>query len=137
MLGPACSGSRCSLQGWISGIDIALAVGDVPDHGIRHHGRLPPPLHARRLQGRPRRARARLAVCGSLALEGAVTDWVADHRKHHKYSDLPGDPHSPWRFGTDTRSVAKGLVFAHIGWLIRSNPTDVGRYAPDLAARPR
>ena len=81
-------------------------------------------------------ARTVLAVCGSLALEGAVTDWVADHRKHHAFSDQPGDPHSPWRFGTDTRAVAKGLWFAHMGWLIRSNPTDVQRYAPDLLRDP-
>ena len=31
---------------------------------------------------------------------GMVTkQWVAIHRKHHRYSDLPGDPHSPHVFG--------------------------------------
>jgi stearoyl-CoA desaturase (delta-9 desaturase) len=80
--------------------------------------------------------RAALVVAGSLALEGRVSDWVADHRKHHAFSDLPGDPHSPWRFGTDTRAVAKGLWYAHMGWLLRSNPTDVARYAPDLRRDP-
>lgn len=123
------------MQGWITWVDVALALVMylITAFGItvgyhRHftHGafKAGPVM------------RGVLAVCGALALEGAVTDWVADHRKHHKYSDLPGDPHSPWRFGTDSKSVAKGLVFAHIGWLIRSNPTDVKRYAPDLLRDP-
>src|SRR5438105_661194 len=34
-----------------------------------------------------------LAVAGSLAIEGPVITWVADHRRHHKYSDKEGDPH--------------------------------------------
>src|SRR4029450_3024950 len=40
-----------------------------------------------------------LAVAGSLAIEGAPTQWVADHRRHHQFSDMEGDPHSPWRSG--------------------------------------
>ena len=123
------------LQGWITAADIVIAVVMylITAFGITvgYHRHF---THGAFKAGPV--VRGVLAVCGSLALEGAVTDWVADHRKHHKYSDLPGDPHSPWRFGTDTRSVAKGLVFAHIGWLIRSNPTDVRRYAPDLLRDP-
>ena len=56
-----------------------------------------------------------LAVAGSLAIEGPVITWVADHRRHHKYSDKEGDPHSPWRFGNDWKALSKGLVFAHVG----------------------
>jgi stearoyl-CoA desaturase (Delta-9 desaturase) len=41
--------------------------------------------------------RVALAVAGSLAIEGPVITWVSDHRRHHKYSDREGDPHSPWR----------------------------------------
>ena len=41
-----------------------------------------------------------LAIAGSLAIEGPVVRWVADHRKHHKFSDRDGDPHSPWKYGT-------------------------------------
>ena len=40
---------------------------------------------------------------GLLAIEGPILDWVSDHRKHHKYSDKEGDPHSPWRFGDDLK----------------------------------
>src|SRR5665809_60562 len=36
-----------------------------------------------------------LAVLGTLAVEGSVIKWVADHRKHHAFADEPGDPHSP------------------------------------------
>lgn len=121
--------------GWISWVDITLMVllYAVTAFGITvGYHRL---FTHRSFKATPG-LRLALAIAGALALEGAVTDWVADHRKHHKYSDLPGDPHSPWRFGTDPRAVAKGLVFAHIGWLIRSNPTDVERYAPDLLKDP-
>ena len=43
--------------------------------------------------------RIALAIAGSMAIEGPVIRWVADHRRHHAYSDRDGDPHSPWRFG--------------------------------------
>ena len=39
--------------------------------------------------------RAALAILGSAAIEGPVVSWVADHRKHHRFSDRAGDPHSP------------------------------------------
>ena len=41
-----------------------------------------------------------LAIAGSLALQGDVLTWVADHRRHHAFTDKEGDPHSPWLFGT-------------------------------------
>ena len=58
-----------------------------------------------------------LAIAGSMAVEGPVVRWVADHRKHHKFSDRDGDPHSPWRYGTTPRALMKGLAYAHMGWL--------------------
>ena len=45
--------------------------------------------------------RVALAIAGSLAIEGPVIRWVADHRKHHAFSDREGDPHCPWRYGDD------------------------------------
>ena len=39
--------------------------------------------------------RGLLAVLGTMSVEGPVISWVADHRKHHAYSDRLGDPHSP------------------------------------------
>ncbi|RCV51228.1 acyl-CoA desaturase [Marinitenerispora sediminis] len=77
--------------------------------------------------------RIALALAGSLAIEGGVIKWVADHRRHHKYSDHEGDPHSPWRFGDDWRSVAKGLFYAHMAWMFLSDEkTSPKRFAPDL-----
>src|SRR5450755_1495996 len=75
-----------------------------------------------------------LAVAGSLAIEGPVITWVADHRRHHKYSDKEGDPHSPWRFGNDWKALTKGLAFAHVGWLFSSDHTSQERFCPDLLA---
>jgi stearoyl-CoA desaturase (Delta-9 desaturase) len=75
-----------------------------------------------------------LAIAGSMALEGPVLGWVADHRRHHKYSDREGDPHSPWRFGNDWRALLKGLAFAHIGWMFDGNHTSREKFCPDLMA---
>jgi stearoyl-CoA desaturase (delta-9 desaturase) len=73
-----------------------------------------------------------LAVAGSLAIQGGVIRWVADHRKHHKFSDRDGDPHSPWRYGTDVRALTKGLVYAHMIWMFNPEQTPKRQYAPDL-----
>ena len=73
-----------------------------------------------------------LAVAGSMAIEGPVIRWVADHRKHHKFSDKEGDPHSPWRYGETLPALLKGLWFAHMGWLFDVEQTSQRQYAPDL-----
>ena len=81
--------------------------------------------------------RALLAVLGAMAVEGPLTEWVATHRKHHRFSDQPGDPHSPH---TDdmagcaahprTRARARRLDASREGMV---NPP---RYAKDLLADP-
>jgi stearoyl-CoA desaturase (delta-9 desaturase) len=85
-----------------------------------------------------RAVRAVLAALGSAALEGPVTAWVADHRKHHAFSDRPGDPHSPHvDHGGGLRGTLRGLFHAHLGWLFLH--TDRGskrRYARDLLDDP-
>jgi stearoyl-CoA desaturase (delta-9 desaturase) len=78
--------------------------------------------------------RIALAIAGSLAIEGPVLTWVADHRRHHKYSDREGDPHSPWRFGDDWKALSKGLAWAHIGWMFDGNHTSQEKFCPDLLA---
>jgi stearoyl-CoA desaturase (Delta-9 desaturase) len=75
-----------------------------------------------------------LAVAGTLALEGPVLTWVADHRRHHKYSDREGDPHSPWRFGHDWKALTKGLAYAHMGWMFDPNRTSQEKFCPDWLA---
>jgi stearoyl-CoA desaturase (delta-9 desaturase) len=73
-----------------------------------------------------------LAVAGSMAIQGPVVQWVADHRRHHAFSDREGDPHSPWRYGNDARALLKGMFHAHLGWLFDRRKTNAERYAPDL-----
>jgi stearoyl-CoA desaturase (delta-9 desaturase) len=77
--------------------------------------------------------RAAVAILGSLAVEGSVITWVADHRKHHAYSDREGDPHSPQLAGPGFWGGVKGLWHAHMGWLFETVGTaDRQRFAPDL-----
>jgi stearoyl-CoA desaturase (Delta-9 desaturase) len=79
-----------------------------------------------------------LAILGSMALEGPIVKWVANHRMHHAYADEDGDPHSPHvgRSGGIGASLA-GLWHAHAGWtLSESHRAAPERYAPDLLADP-
>jgi stearoyl-CoA desaturase (Delta-9 desaturase) len=80
--------------------------------------------------------RATLAILGSAAIEGPVISWVADHRKHHAFSDKEGDPHSPHvDHGVGVKGALKGLAHAHVGWLfIHTQRGLKTRYAPDLLA---
>ncbi|WP_370095719.1 acyl-CoA desaturase [Streptacidiphilus sp. MAP12-20] len=75
-----------------------------------------------------------LAVTGSMTFQGDVISWVATHRRHHDFTDRPGDPHSPFRYGTTLRGQLRGLTHAHVGWLFTSDLTPADRYAPDLVA---
>jgi len=72
-----------------------------------------------------------LAICGTLTLEGGPIFWVAIHRMHHQFSDLPGDPHSP----------REGAFWSHMGWILwgdtnHNNTRMMSKYAPDVAKRP-
>jgi stearoyl-CoA desaturase (delta-9 desaturase) len=84
--------------------------------------------------------RALFAIAGSMAIEGSVITWVADHRKHHAFADEEGDPHSP-HLGHEggLRGALHGLWHAQVGWLIdgRSHGrASARRYAPDLLRDP-
>ncbi|PZS12386.1 MAG: acyl-CoA desaturase [Solirubrobacterales bacterium] len=75
------------------------------------------------------------AVGGSLAVQGSVIDWVADHRKHHAHTDKEGDPHSPH---VGHGSGLRGLWHAHTGWLLETQgQADWKRYAGELYENPR
>jgi stearoyl-CoA desaturase (Delta-9 desaturase) len=70
------------------------------------------------------------AILGSMAVQGPVIGWVADHRKHHAHTDEEGDPHSPH---VGEGSGLRGLWHAHVGWLFEENGlADAKRYAPDM-----
>jgi stearoyl-CoA desaturase (delta-9 desaturase) len=78
--------------------------------------------------------RVTMAIVGSLAVQGNVLNWVADHRRHHAFSDKEGDPHSPWLFGTSPAAVAKGFLHAHMTWFFDRDETNQRRFIPDLLA---
>jgi stearoyl-CoA desaturase (delta-9 desaturase) len=81
----------------------------------------------------PRRSlKIALAVMGSMAVEGSLTSWVATHRRHHMFSDHPGDPHTPYRYGEHGMALVRGLAFSHVGWLFVSDASSAARYAPDM-----
>lgn len=75
-----------------------------------------------------------LAIAGSMAVEGPVNTWVADHRKHHAHTDEEGDPHSPHvGHGGGIKGVLKGLFHAHIGWTFTDHgKAEQEKYAKDL-----
>lgn len=79
-----------------------------------------------------------LAILGSMALQGPAIDWVADHRKHHTYTDEDGDPHSPHAgHGAGLRGMFAGLWHAHVGWLFEAHgQASSRRFAPDLRVDP-
>jgi stearoyl-CoA desaturase (delta-9 desaturase) len=118
--------------GWgLSGADIAMSVGiyivaglgvTAGYHRLLTHGS----FKARR------GLRIALAVAGSFAVEGSPIQWVANHRRHHAFSDRDGDPHSPWRYGTSVGALLKGLGHAHIGWMLRRELSNRARFAPDM-----
>jgi len=72
------------------------------------------------------------AVFGSMALQGALFDWVATHRRHHQFSDTPEDPHSPHHHGHGLWSLLKGAYHSHIGWFFEPEPSNKARYVKDL-----
>ncbi|MFG3135037.1 acyl-CoA desaturase [Streptomyces sp. NPDC048211] len=123
--------------GWgIHGRDVVLGAGmyaiSIMGISAGYH------RHFTHLSFKARRPlRIALALAGAMAMEGPVTMWVAEHRRHHQHSDREGDPHSPWKYGTGRRALAKGLWHAQIGWFssspVRSN---YPRYTPDLLADP-
>jgi stearoyl-CoA desaturase (delta-9 desaturase) len=82
--------------------------------------------------------RALFAALGSAAIEGPVIEWVSNHRKHHQYSDQPGDPHSPHvDHGSGWSGALRGLFHAHVGWIFAGDAlANEERYAKDLIADP-
>jgi stearoyl-CoA desaturase (delta-9 desaturase) len=83
------------------------------------------------------RTRALLAVLGSMSAQGPLLYWVSSHRKHHRYADQEGDPHSPNLAGTRTLDRLKAIWHAHVGWaFIPQDVADWENYAPDVLRDP-
>ena len=81
--------------------------------------------------------RGTLAILGSMSVQGAVIHWVADHRKHHTFTDEEGDPHSPHTHDAQGwKGVLTGLWHSHMGWLFDGERSSARRFAPDLRKDP-
>src|SRR5581483_11466443 len=78
--------------------------------------------------------KAVLAILGCMTVQGPLTQWVTDHRKHHAFSDREGDPHSPHADHPDTAwGSFVGFVHAHVGWMFSNMGMEQGReYGKDL-----
>ena len=85
----------------------------------------------------PAPVRAVLAVAGSMSIEMSAIDWAATHRRHHAYSDKPGDPHSPHLDAAQGwKGIVRGLWYAHMGWLFGPERSSAERWTPDLLKDP-
>ncbi len=93
-------------------------------------------LYSHRAFEAHRTVHAVLAVLGSMAGQGPVLFWVALHRRHHKHSDRPGDPHSPHLEGSGPRGWLKGLWHSHVGWMLVPQARSWWRNVPDLLRDP-
>ncbi|MGH2753741.1 MAG: acyl-CoA desaturase [Actinomycetota bacterium] len=81
--------------------------------------------------------RGLLAIAGSMAVQGPIITWVADHRRHHAFSDKEGDPHSPHLDeGPGVKGVLRGLAHAHMGWFFSDEQTSARRWCPDMLKDP-
>jgi len=76
--------------------------------------------------------RALLLILGSMAAQGNLISWVGVHRRHHQYSDMPGDPHSPRPDGTSFFAKARGFLHAQIAWIPFHDYPNALRYSPEL-----
>jgi stearoyl-CoA desaturase (Delta-9 desaturase) len=79
-----------------------------------------------------RAVRIGLAPAGAMAIQGPILRWAADHRRHHAFADRDGEAHSPWRYGTGPLALAKGMVYAHMGWFYDRQETNLELFVPDL-----
>ena len=70
-----------------------------------------------------------LVITGSMAMEGPLTFWVSTHRRHHRFADETGDPHSPNLSGSGFGGRLKGLWFSHIPWMLSDQETRVDPFA--------
>ncbi len=73
-----------------------------------------------------------LVILGSMAAQGGALYWASTHRRHHAFSDRPGDPHSPHLHGAGRRGRLAGMAHAHMGWLFAPVEADWLRFVPDL-----
>ncbi len=80
--------------------------------------------------------RIALAIAGSMAAQGSVVYWISNHRRHHQYTDKPGDIHSPYMDDTREMGIIEGFWHSHMGWTFDHKMTNALMYAKDLYRDP-
>jgi stearoyl-CoA desaturase (Delta-9 desaturase) len=80
--------------------------------------------------------RVLIAILGSMAAQGPLSNWVATHRRHHQYSDQPEDPHSPYVRDGKKLPWLTGLWHSHLGWMMSSRVTNSTLFAKDILKDP-
>ncbi|MCI5108655.1 MAG: fatty acid desaturase [Candidatus Pacebacteria bacterium] len=63
-----------------------------------------------------------LTIVTTLSWQGGPMTWVGNHRIHHKYSDMEGDPHTP----------NDGFSWSHLWWMLFNSPDDPRKVTLDL-----
>jgi len=82
----------------------------------------------------PSWVKAVLAILGSMCAQGPVIYWVANHRRHHQFSDQKDDPHSP-NAGYSGLSW-RGFWHAYVGWTYTHATPNTARFAQDWLQDP-
>ncbi|MGB3642119.1 MAG: acyl-CoA desaturase [Rivularia sp. (in: cyanobacteria)] len=77
-----------------------------------------------------------LAILGSMACQGPLIYWVSNHRRHHQYSDRPGDTHSPYFKNARPLGGFQIFWYSHIGWTFDHEITNTFLFTKDLLRDP-
>jgi stearoyl-CoA desaturase (delta-9 desaturase) len=77
-----------------------------------------------------------LGILGTMALQGPIIGWTSVHRKHHRYSDQAGDPHSPRADGEGLGAAIRGFIHGHVGWVVSDGYSVYVDYVRDLRRDP-
>ncbi|XVQ14899.1 acyl-CoA desaturase [Spirillospora sp. CA-255316] len=73
-----------------------------------------------------------LMIAGSMGGQGPIMYWVTTHRRHHRFSDREGDPHSPNLAGDGPLAKLRGLWYAHMPWMLSDESSSWSFWAPDV-----
>jgi stearoyl-CoA desaturase (delta-9 desaturase) len=111
---------------WLLVVMYALTMGSIT---VGFHR-----LFAHRSFTTTRIFQALLGIFGSMAFQGPLVYWVANHRRHHHYSDRDGDLHSP--HAPSPRDTLAGFLHAHFFWSFGHELTNRVRYARDVYSDP-
>jgi len=77
-----------------------------------------------------------LLALGSMAAQGPPIYWVANHRRHHRFSDDAGDPHSPIDESVPGKVSWRSFWHAHSGWMFGHKLSNTAALTKDLIRDP-